>query len=106
MMINYSYILGFMTLITGVILFFKAVKRKCRTFICIIFSLIMMCMGTATVFCVDYDSFCAILQGITLLYITFKDKEPARFTGAYLSHLDGYLAGIMFLTYGLIRLFS
>ena len=48
-----------------------------------------------------------LLVGIYAIYYTYKDrKKHSSFNSAYIFHFRGYIAGIIFIVIGLLRLFG
>ncbi len=74
----------------------------------LIFSIMMICLGIATIFFKRFDSICAIFFGITFLNITYKDRRafPPSLTIDYINYLQGYFVGFWSIMYGLFRIFE
>ena len=91
---SYIYIWGILAFVTGIGIMFSVIRHKksvsaIKNGTYLIFSIMMICLGIATIFFKRFDSICAIFYGITFLNITYKDRRnfPPSFTIYYMSPL-------------------
>jgi uncharacterized membrane protein len=48
-----------------------------------------------------------LLVGFYAIYYTYKDKKNhSGFNSAYIFHIRGYIAGVIFISIGVLRLFG
>ena len=87
---SYIYIWGILAFVTGIGIMFSVMKHKKSVCVIkngtyLIFSIMMICIGIATILFKRFDSICAIFFGITFLNITYKDRRafPPSFTIDY-----------------------
>lgn len=110
---SYIHVWGILATVTGIAATYSVIKnRKPASGILhgvyLTFSIIMVCMGIATVILEKYDSICALFFGITFLKITYNDRHtfPPRFTRGYIDYLKGYFVGFVVVVYALCRIFD
>ena len=109
---EYLPLCGILSFITGIALLFHTIrKRKSIGLILyvtyLIFAITCVCLGIYCIISNQYDELCAIIFGIAFTVFTYKDKDefPPSFTINYINYLQGYVAGLGSILYGLAKIF-
>ena len=88
----------------------KKAKINRSHFVCYLFDFChhCVCLGIYCIIRNQYDELCAILFGIAFTVFTYKSKDefPPSFTISYINYLQGYVAGLVAILYGLAKIFS
>ncbi len=100
---------GFSLLFSSILVFFyfKKDNRVTAKYLCLFGALIGAILGILNIFVQKYDGYCSICIGILCIFFTYSDnkKHPvSKITNAYISSLQGYVAGIGLLLYGIFHL--
>ncbi len=108
-----NYICDILAFVTGAIMAYCVGKKKRQIkkplrYIYLIIALFMMILAIIAMIVGKYDNICAILFGIVFFTFTYcdKNKPSPGFSIEYTNHLDGYVAGIVAIAYGIIKCFS
>lgn len=104
-------IIGIAAFVTGNAILFRVIKNRKSVSTAVyvtkvVFSVMTVCFGAATIVVEKWHVGCFILVGITIMYDNYKrryDYTPS-FTTSYISYLKGYVTGLMFILYGVFRL--
>jgi len=109
---EYLRLWGILSFITGIALLFHTIrKRKSIGLILyvtyLIFAITCVCLGIYCIIRNQYDELCAIIFGIAFTVFTYKSKDefPPSFTINYINYLEGYVAGLGAILYGLAKIF-
>ena len=107
------HVWGILATVTGIAATYYVIKNRKPASgilhgIYLTFSIIMVCMGIATIILEKYDSICAIFFGITFLKIAYNDRHtfPLGFTIDYINYLKGYVVGFGAVIYALCQIFA
>lgn len=101
---------GFSLLFSSIFVFLLFQKKDNRVtvkYLCLFGASIGAILGILNIFVQKYDSYCSICIGVLCIFFTYYDnkKHPvSKITNAYISSLQGYVAGIGFLLYGIFHL--
>lgn len=85
----------------------KSRNRKVFWYFCHVWILCGITLGILNIVLQKYDAYTSIYLGIICSCYTYYDNKQnpvAKRTNAYISSLQGYVAGIGFLLYGLLSL--
>lgn len=110
-MISYILALGIWTVVLGTIMLFWVMVRKksisaTKFRVYLIYAIIMICAGIVTIILNKYDGVCGILCGVTMLYVSYNDRNAySRFTIPYIDNIETFFMGAVLVCYGLIRIF-
>lgn|SRR5574344_2854227 len=89
------------------ILLHREISRGSFKYYYLLGLLIGVILGAINIFVQKYDAYCSMCIGALCSYYTYCDnkKHPvSKMTNAYISSLQGYVAGIGFLLYGIFHL--
>lgn len=98
-MISYILALGIWTVVLGTIMLFWVMVRKksisaTKFRVYLIYAIIMICAGIVTIILNKYDGVCGILCGVTMLYVSYNDRNAySRFTIPYIDNIETFLWG-------------
>ena len=85
----------------------KSRNRKVFWYFCHVWILCGITLGILNIVFLKYDAYTSIYLGIICSCYTYYDNKQnpvSKRTNAYISSLQGYVAGIGFLLYGLLSL--
>ena len=100
---------GFSLLFSSTLVFFyfKKDNRVTAKYLCLFGALIGAILGILNIFVQKYYSYCSICIGVLCIFFTYYDNKRhpvSKRTNAYISSLQGYVAGVGLLLYGIFHL--